>query len=197
MEQYFLASCLSFSISIAQELCRSNRNRISGASQTYFTVHYTIYMHLTICVLDHLCIIMLNNNFSEGTRFCVQQMATNNDIVCRRSLRTMSFHQAVTSLYRRSNGLVILVAIKEHDIVHINPSARKSCHRCIGDFEAIFLISPSWEVAWEIVSEEDNQCLISKIPLNNHWNNNEADIPDRHVRRKSAIQNKLLNTHND
>ena len=126
---------------------------------------------------------MPNNNVSEGARFCVQQMATDNDIVCRRSLRTMTFHEAVTSLYRRSNGLVILIAIKAHDVVHINPSATKFCHSCIGDYQAIFLISPSWEVAWEVVSEEDNnQCLKSKIPFTRCWNDPDVDVADSNVR---------------
>ena len=102
-------------------------------------------------------------------------MSTNNDTECRPSLRIMSFQAAVSSLYARSKGLIFLVAVKWRSKVLINPpnqyegkskgknSDKRKCKdtneypQFLGDCEAAFLISPSWEVAWEMMTEEDDR----------------------------------------
>ena len=94
-------------------------------------------------------------------------MATNNDTECHPSLRSMSFSEAVTSLYKRSKGLVILVAVKWRGKVFINPveevettgrrTDSKARQLSLGDFEAVFIISPSWQIAWEMMTEKDEE----------------------------------------
>jgi hypothetical protein len=105
-------------------------------------------------------------------------MPTNTASECRESLQKMTFQQAVSSLYRKSNGLVFLVAVKYKDEVLINPAHQKvekgtesdidrktgqkmkdreEYSWTLGDCEAIFVIAPSWETAWEIMSEETEE----------------------------------------
>ena len=120
-------------------------------------------------------------------------MATDTDNTCRKSLRVMSYHEAVVSLYCRSNGLVFLVAIKTNGIVYINPSDIEiiesnrgnvptvESHGCIGDCDAIFLISPSWEIAWKILTEEDNLCREGNTRYNLDCRNQDTDDAHKKV----------------
>ena len=94
----------------------------------------------------------------------------------------MTFREALSSLYLRSEGTAFLLAVKWRGVVIINPSGRGkrskmgeaegdgdgTCPRHIGDYEAVFIMAPSWETAWELMTEEDDTHVIREtfsIPL--------------------------------
>ena len=109
---------------------------------------------------------------AEGSRFSIHQMVTCSERECRASLRCMTFREALSSLYLRSKGSAFLLGVKWRGVILINPSGRiknsnereeeggETCPRHIGDCEAVFLMAPSWESAWELMTEEDDTHVI-------------------------------------
>jgi voltage-gated potassium channel len=98
-------------------------------------------------------------HFYQSSRYCLHQMATLGDVECRPSLRRLTFPAAVRALFRKSRGQVVVVAVKRDGRVVINPRAASgdpADEVVVGDCDSLFVVAPSWEIAWEAMTTEDD-----------------------------------------
>ena len=98
--------------------------------------------------------------FYQASRYCLHQMSAACDDECRPSLRRLTFPAAVRALFRQSRGQVVVVAVKRSGRVIINPRAARAGaggELVVGACESLFVVAPSWEVAWAAMTEEEGE----------------------------------------